>query len=375
MAGSQIPSSVTILNSLKGYQALSLTEFSTSALSQIAAGSVVEIGGAFFNFPADEVINASTWGSIVSGNTAYIALVPAGTAGSQTVTAEFVSTDPVWRDDSQGWYASAASTTRVIASVYKLNATSQIEKLIFNGMDSQGGRHQRIYLTSGTFLVPANIVEVYLTGCAAGGNGGNGDDGGTNDGGGGGGAGEIIYRKKVLVTASSSIVVTIGAVGMTTSFGATVLNFGLNGQAGSAGGAGGAGGALGFGSTAGASGGFQNTSSTVSTIAPSGVFAVGGGGGLAYTAGGTGGGGGAGGIGIFAGYSLATNGASGSFSGGLAGAGLGGGGGGGYGNGISAGNGGNGGYGSGGGGGGGNDGVGTGGTGGAGGPAILIVEW
>ena len=114
MAGAQVPSSVTILNSLKSFQAISLTEFATSALSQIAAGSVVEIAGAFFNFPADETINASTWTSIASGNTAYIVLVPAGAAGSQTVTAEFTATAPVWRDDNQGWYASAASVSRVI---------------------------------------------------------------------------------------------------------------------------------------------------------------------------------------------------------------------------------------------------------------------
>jgi hypothetical protein len=128
MAGAQVPSSVTILNSLKGFQGISLTEFDTSALSAIAAGSVVEIAGAFFNFPADETINASTWTSMASGNTAYIVLVPAGVAGSQTVTAEFTATAPVWRDDNQGWYASAASVSRVIGSVYKINATSQTQK-------------------------------------------------------------------------------------------------------------------------------------------------------------------------------------------------------------------------------------------------------
>jgi hypothetical protein len=131
MPGAQVPSSVTILNSLKGFQGISFTNFATSALSQIAAGSVVEIAGAFFNFPADETINASTWTSITSGNTAYIVLVPAGTAGSQTVTAEFTATAPVWRDDNQGWYASAASVSRVIGSVYKVSATAQTNKFYY----------------------------------------------------------------------------------------------------------------------------------------------------------------------------------------------------------------------------------------------------
>jgi len=141
MAGAQIPSSVTILNSLKGFQGISLTEFATSALSQIAAGSVVEIAGAFFNFPADETINASTWTSITSGNTAYIALVPAGTAGSQTVTAEYTATAPVWRDDMQGWYASAASITRVVASVYKVSATAQTQKYLYSPLQDAKQRN------------------------------------------------------------------------------------------------------------------------------------------------------------------------------------------------------------------------------------------
>jgi len=149
MAGAQVPSSVTILNSLKGFQGISLTNFATSALSQIAAGSVVEIAGAFFNFPADETINASTWTSIASGNTAYIVLVPAGTAGSQTVTAEYTATAPVWREDMQGWYASAASTTRVIASLVKTSSTAKngLSILYTNVIQSPKG-YQAVSLTN-----------------------------------------------------------------------------------------------------------------------------------------------------------------------------------------------------------------------------------
>ena len=122
MAGNQISTSVTILNSLHGYLALSLTEYSTSAAAAIAAGSIAEIAGAFFTFAGDEAIEASTWTSIVTGTTAYITLTASGTAGSQVVVAAYTSTAPTWRDDFQGWYASAASSVRVIGSVYK-NAT------------------------------------------------------------------------------------------------------------------------------------------------------------------------------------------------------------------------------------------------------------
>jgi hypothetical protein len=131
MAGAQISTGITIIDSLHGYLALSLTEYSTSAAASIAAGSVVEIAGAFFSFPADELIEASTWTSIVTGNTAYIALTASGTAGSQVVTATYTGTAPTWRDDLQGWYASAASTVRVVGSVYKAEATNYGPKYVF----------------------------------------------------------------------------------------------------------------------------------------------------------------------------------------------------------------------------------------------------
>ena len=132
MAGSQISTSVTILNSLHGFMALSITEYATSAAAAIAAGSVVEIAGAFFTFAGDEAINASSWTSIVTGTTAYITLTASGTAGSQIVDAAYTSTAPAWRDDFQGWYASAASSVRVIGTVYKSESSSYTKKLLYS---------------------------------------------------------------------------------------------------------------------------------------------------------------------------------------------------------------------------------------------------
>ena len=120
--------------------ALSLTEYATSAAASICAGSVVEIAGAFFTFAGDEAIEASTWTSIVTGNTAYITLTASGTAGSQIVVAAYTSTAPTWRDDLQGWYASAASNVRVIGSVYKAEATSYYPKYIYG--NEQDGKYR-----------------------------------------------------------------------------------------------------------------------------------------------------------------------------------------------------------------------------------------
>jgi hypothetical protein len=363
MPGSQVPTSVTRLESMLGYQAVSLTIFDSSTLSSIAAGSKVEIAGAFFTFASDETINLSSWTAITTGNTAYIALTPAGAAGSQTVTASYTATAPVWSTSKQGWYASAGSSVRIIGSVYKLESFSQIEKLIFNGMDSQGGRKKRIYLTTGTFLVPANIREIYLTGCAAGGSGGNGFSGSNYASGGGGGGGEIVYKKRFSVTPATVYTVTIGGIGSNTSFGPIVFNFGADGGNGTsgAGGSGGGGGALGNGTVAGRAGGAGGFNGSGSVSGTNSVFADGG---SAAISGG--GGGGGGGIAVFAYYSdTATTQIK------LQGGGSGG----------SAfitttpgGPGSSGGYGCGGGGGGGSAG-GAGGPGGAGGSAILIVEW
>jgi hypothetical protein len=219
MAGAQVPSSVTILNSLKGFQGISLTEFATSALSEIAAGSVVEIAGAFFNFPADETINASTWTSMVSGNTAYIVLVPAGVAGSQTVTAEFTATAPVWRDDNQGWYASAASVSRVIGSVYKVSATAQTRKNILGKIQSERetynwrGEIERITSGSGNWTVPADVYRIRVT-CVGGGGGGRQGNTTTFAGGGGGGTNISLAIGDVLdVSPGQSIAYSVGAGG------------------------------------------------------------------------------------------------------------------------------------------------------------------
>ncbi len=124
MAGSQIPSAVTIINSLLSFQAISLTNFSTSAESIIAAGSKVEIASGFFTFDSAATPGATSWTAITTASTAYITCLPSGTAGSQVLTVDYSDVAPLWSDSKQGWYASAASITRYIGAVYKAGATS-----------------------------------------------------------------------------------------------------------------------------------------------------------------------------------------------------------------------------------------------------------
>jgi hypothetical protein len=132
MAGNQISTSVSILNSgLSGFLGVSLTNYETSALSAIAAGSCVEIGGAFFLFGSETAINASSWTAITTATSAYLQLTPSGSAGSQIITPSWTAAAPVWSESKQGWYTSAGSIIRVIGSCYKASATRQETKTLY----------------------------------------------------------------------------------------------------------------------------------------------------------------------------------------------------------------------------------------------------
>jgi hypothetical protein len=92
------------------YQAISLTHFADTAEPQIAAGSLCEIGGALYEFAANESI--TDWAAIAVSSAVYIKLVAAGAS----VTAAFTTTAPTWNTTLQGWYS---GTDRYIGGLYK----------------------------------------------------------------------------------------------------------------------------------------------------------------------------------------------------------------------------------------------------------------
>ena len=125
MAFDQISTSVSIISSgLKSYQAISLTNFVTSAESIIASGSAVEIANAFFLADGNITPNASSWTAIGTGNAAFLTLLASGSAGSQVLSAAYSATSPVWHTQHQGWYLSAASLVRYVAAVHKTGTSS-----------------------------------------------------------------------------------------------------------------------------------------------------------------------------------------------------------------------------------------------------------
>ena len=122
---SQIATSVTIINSgLIGYNGISLTNFDSFLMPDIAAGSSIEIAGAYFKASSAVTPIASSWTAITTGSTAFISLTPSGTAGSQILTANWTANSPEWNQLKQGWYTSATSAIRVAASVLKTGTST-----------------------------------------------------------------------------------------------------------------------------------------------------------------------------------------------------------------------------------------------------------
>lgn len=91
---------LTLDKAFKGFHQVSLTNYNTTDESAIAAGSVVEVNGAFYKFDADESITGSP-----SDGTVYIQLVPSG----DTITAQYTNTAPTWSDSKQGWYGTGGN--------------------------------------------------------------------------------------------------------------------------------------------------------------------------------------------------------------------------------------------------------------------------
>ena len=111
----------------KGFIRVSLTNPSSTAASLIATGSVLECAGSIYQFTETSIsLDASTASSSVAF---YYTVIPS--AGGTTVTVVRNSITPTWVDSKQGFYASAASTTRYIGGAYIGTAATYYNKFIY----------------------------------------------------------------------------------------------------------------------------------------------------------------------------------------------------------------------------------------------------
>jgi len=154
--GTQISTSVTIINSLLGFEALSLSGMDTTSALTILAGSKLEIASAFFTFGTILTPNASSWTAISTASTAYLAFTPSGTAGSQIVSGSYVDTT-VWSTSKQGWYTSAASVIRCTHSIYKTSPTVYSNKAFL--MNPNKDRIDGSLIINNSLTVVGGIIE------------------------------------------------------------------------------------------------------------------------------------------------------------------------------------------------------------------------
>ncbi len=115
----------------RGFMRVSLTNFSASAASNVATGSVMELAGSIYSF-TDTTISLAA-GTPSAAQAVYYTIIPA--AGGTTCTVVMEGTAPTWVDSKQGYYASAASLTRYIGGTYLNSLTSFYSKWLYEGQN------------------------------------------------------------------------------------------------------------------------------------------------------------------------------------------------------------------------------------------------
>lgn len=109
--------------SYEGYNGISLTNFDNTSEPKIANGSVIEIGGSIFEASGgDESITG--WAGIGNGNDVFIEIDPNGSAS-------FTIALPSWNTARHGYYN---GNNRIVAGLYKYDATTYINKFIYADM-------------------------------------------------------------------------------------------------------------------------------------------------------------------------------------------------------------------------------------------------
>src|SRR6056297_2183806 len=103
---------------------ISFSNMDNTSEPKIQSGSIVEIAGSLYNFASEEA--ATGWSGIANSTQAYMKLVTSGTS----VSAEWTTTAPVYRDDYQGWYESGTDE-RYVLRCYKDSDGDYKEKYIY----------------------------------------------------------------------------------------------------------------------------------------------------------------------------------------------------------------------------------------------------
>jgi hypothetical protein len=144
---------LTLDKTFKGQHQVSLTNYDTTAESQVAAGSVIEIGGALYKFDSNESITGTP-----SDGTVYIMAVPSG----DSVTCAYTNTAPTWSDSKQGWYGTGATVNnRYIEYVVTKNTTNWLYKQSLNLFSKNRLNTSALVFANGTQLINTLGATIY----------------------------------------------------------------------------------------------------------------------------------------------------------------------------------------------------------------------
>ncbi len=111
----------------RGFMQVSLTNFATTAASLIGTGSIFELAGSIYSCTETAISLAA--GTISAAVAVYYVAIPS--AGGTTCTFTMDSVTPTWVDAKQGYYASAASTSRYLGGSYIGTAATYYNKFIY----------------------------------------------------------------------------------------------------------------------------------------------------------------------------------------------------------------------------------------------------
>ncbi len=111
----------------RGFMRVSLTNFATTAASLIGTGSVFELAGSIYSCTETAISLAA--GTASAAVAVYYVAIPS--AGGTTCTFTMDSVAPTWVDAKQGFYASAASTSRYLGGAYIGTAATYYNKFIY----------------------------------------------------------------------------------------------------------------------------------------------------------------------------------------------------------------------------------------------------
>ncbi len=117
----------------RGFSRISLTNFATTAASVIGTGSVFELAGSIYNNTTGTSIALAT-GTASANVAVYYVAIPS--AGGTACTFTMDSVAPTWVDAKQGYYASAASTSRYLGGTYIGTAATYYKKWLYHSIDT-----------------------------------------------------------------------------------------------------------------------------------------------------------------------------------------------------------------------------------------------